>query len=74
MRLMVLAEATDAVLVATSASTAGKSGYFSYDIVLGSNVFGTKLRAGYASWLEGRIYLKKRGANTFPGFVGVEYI
>lgn len=71
---LVFAEATDAVLVATSASTLNKAGYFSYDVVLTNNVFGTKLRAGYASWLEGRMYFKKKGSNPFPGFVGVEYI
>ena len=68
------AEATDAVLVATSVNNAGKAGYFSTDVVLASNVFGNKLQAGYASWLEGRIYLKKRGVNPFPGWVGVEYL
>ena len=68
------AEATDAVLVATSVNNAGKAGYFSTDVVLASNVFGNKLQAGYASWLEGRIYLKKRGGNPFPGWVGVEYL
>lgn len=68
------AEATDAVLVANTPANNGKAGYFEIPVVLTSNVFGNNLRAGYGSWLEGRIYLKKRGANPLPGFVGVEYI
>ncbi len=65
--------ATDAKLAATISSTVNSAGYFEQPIVLVDNSFGTELRAGFASWTEGKIYIERSGSTaTWVGYVGVE--
>jgi hypothetical protein len=72
---LVFDQNTDAVLVATIPSTAGKAGHFSADIQLTAAWFGgNHFQAGQANWMEGRIYVDVTGsANNFSGMYWVEY-
>lgn len=65
---------TDAFLVASTASTLNKSGYFESNVEMVSAGLGNELKSGTSGWLEGRILIEYVGTTMFSGFVGVEYI
>lgn len=68
---------TDAILIAQTGSTTGKSGYMEFPINLNNGYFQSSFyfQSGFGRWLEGRMYLEHSGTlEPLAGFVGVKYI
>ena len=65
-------EATDAILIATTGSTAGQFGEVEVSIAPTANNIAT-FKAGESSWEEGRLFFKAVGGVQNRGFVGVRY-